>query len=577
MTVHFPCAVDELLDCRYEWCGRTGEHGFKREDHRKEHYRMVHMKESEYPQVGRGRFSGSRARPLVSTACLPAVAIIPNTPVQSGPTAWKQTAREKSIPVSSNAHDSKLKTAAAATQYAMMMAEDLDSHSAMLSDWTGTASDNVRIGSSEATGMSLGEDDEIMHEHSKDDILTDLGAHVEGKMPKGTSKTVGGWYYASLNLEWDALTFLEDQFCDPDIPNTALGPIVTISGSAQHAQATTCSEYIQQNWPAHGSRVLDALQNALQSPSRTSESRLLVPSSYAELEFNVAQGKVRLNIKAKTSEVIVDIVQQLAWMGAALRTSTDGRVEYCEPKLTEVPQAEEIEPVIINFTFHVKSIGENDQSCWFPLFKSLVIAHRFPTADRSYCDVGLEIPLDIMAALGGARHAVDFEGGLVLKGYSTLFVPIGRHEDSVQWHLICAKDEDRIAYREASAQYPNRALLEDLDHDELRTTRAFLGWCKEAQVHLATADADYESIDWSKAKEASPSLRLTGGSLGVSKLISAQLNFVLGAKDGTFHYSQPELFQKIIDRAERLPILLYDQKDRRAWLVPALPVILHII
>ena len=40
--VHFPPAVDELLDCKYEWCGRTGAHGFKREDLRKDHYRKVH-------------------------------------------------------------------------------------------------------------------------------------------------------------------------------------------------------------------------------------------------------------------------------------------------------------------------------------------------------------------------------------------------------------------------------------------------------------------------------------------------------------------------------------------------------
>ena len=58
MTVHFPPAVDELLDCKYEWCGRTGAHGFKREDHRKEHYRKVHMKENEYPKTGKGGRSG---------------------------------------------------------------------------------------------------------------------------------------------------------------------------------------------------------------------------------------------------------------------------------------------------------------------------------------------------------------------------------------------------------------------------------------------------------------------------------------------------------------------------------------
>ena len=602
MAIHYYPTQDELLNCRYEWCGRTGTHGFKREDHRKDHYRKVHMKETEYPKKDKrssnlkisGLLLGLRAIAPTSTSSLSPVAINANTPVQSNPMAGKQTAREKSMPASGNPRDSKSSTAAVArlkTEDAMVKAEDskkikgkyrgkiedLDSQSVRLSDRTATAPDNVGPGSSEATVLSTGTDKTSMHEHFKDDTHTGLGAHFEWQMPTGTSNIEGGWYYASLNIDWDVLTFLEDQFCDPEFPNTALGPIVTVSGSAQRAQATTCSEYIQQNWPAHGSKVLDALQDALQSPSRKSRSRLRVLSFYAELDFNVTREKVWLEIKAKTSDVIVDIIQQLAWMGAALRTSTDGRVQYCEPKLTEVPQAEGFERVILNFTFHMSLPDKDDQSCWFPLFKNLVIAHRFPIADRSDDDVGLEIPLDMMAALGGARHAVEFEGGLVLKGYSTLFVPIGRREDSVQWHLICAKSEDRIAYCEASAQFPRRALLEDIDHDELRTTRAFLGWCKEAQVHLATADADYESIDWSKAKEARSSPRLTGGSLGVSKLITANINFVLGAKDGAFHYSQPEPFQKTIDRAERLPILLYDHKDRRAWLVPALLVILHII
>ncbi len=43
-----------LMDCKYAWCGRVGNHGFKREDHRKEHYRTVHRKEIEYSKTGRG-------------------------------------------------------------------------------------------------------------------------------------------------------------------------------------------------------------------------------------------------------------------------------------------------------------------------------------------------------------------------------------------------------------------------------------------------------------------------------------------------------------------------------------------
>ena len=116
-----------------------------------------------------------------------------------------------------------------------------------------------------------------------------------------------------------------------------------------------------------------------------------------------------------------------------------------------------------------------------------------------------------MAALGGARHAMGFEGGWVLKGYSTLFVPVKRYQDSVQWHLICATGENRVSFSEVSTQHPNRALLKDLIHDELKTTRTFLGLWKVAETHLATADADYD-VDWSKAEEAG---RLLGSLAGL--------------------------------------------------------------
>ena len=331
---------------------------------------------------------------------------------------------------------------------------------------------------------------------------------------------------------------------------------------------------------------MDVLQSALESPSHTSQSDIIARvddenvfsdhalSSYTHVEFDVTLGSVMIRVRG-TQDIIVNVVQQLAWMGAAFRTSKNDRVQYCESKLQCVGKFGK--SANFNLTFDIYSPAEDDQSCWFSLFTNPVIAKGFPTARRNDNEVGLELPLSMMAALGGARHAVDFEGGLVLKGDSTLFIPIRRHEDSVQWHFIYTRDEERISYHKASLQCPNRVLLNNLNHEALRTTRTFLGWWKEAEVHLGTEDADYKSIDWSKAEEAGPSLRLTGITLGLSRIIATQMNFALGGKEGSFHYSQDGPFRKIINRAENLPVVLYDQKDRRAWLVPALSVILHII
>lgn len=490
-----------------------------------------------------------------------------------------------------------------------------------------TASDDASTGSPTAKKLSSWSDDEISLdlslELSEDFILAGLGAYVDrGKGPptetisKEYEKMLASMSHhstddklavirtqvlealftgeanqqhcASVEVDWDILAFLEDQFHDQERPHSVLGCVITITGSAQHAQATTCLDYVQQNWAAHGSGILDAIQDALLSPNEIFHSTIgansvdvnmsgdNVLSSVAELRLCVDHKAFYLRIQSGIPDIVVGIVQQLAWMGAALRTSADGQVQYCEPKLEQVSNASSGKPAAFRIIFKMSSLSEEDHSCWLPLFANPVIARGFPIPERKNGEQGIELPLEIMAALGGARHAMDFEGGLVLKGYSTFFIPIERYQDSVQWHLICATGENRVSFAEVSTQCPDRALFEDLRHDELGTMRTFLGVWKVAETHLATHDADYD-VDWSKAEEAGSSFRLTGGTLGFSKVVSAQMNFVLGAKDGPYHHSQQGPFQKIIDHVEKLPVVLYDQMDRRAWLVSALAVILHMI
>lgn len=653
MTIHFPPVVEELLDCKYEWCGRTGSHGFKREDHRKDHYRKVHMKVDDYSsKKGKGGRSGGPSRRELpdnryyQTSIITDSSIVSEatkTPVQAKAAHKKPTLREKlgslldNPPLSKLSHDAvaglrsqqPLDIPAVSWDRATFVDPDalrskaLDASGVESVAWTATTSEDVGMVFSEVKDRSSCSDDESMLERSKEGILDDLIApigcekrHLTETIFNENETTLASMshhstdnkldvirsqifetlftseanqqHYASLKVDWDILAFLEDQFHDQKCPHLVLGSVITITGSAQHAQATTCLDYVRQNWAAHGSELLDAIQDALGSPNQMSNStfgacsvdgNMSADSPFsivAELQIYVDHEKICLNIKSRTPDIILDVVQQLAWMGAALRTSTDDQIRYCEPKLEQLPKSKRGEAAALNITFEMSSLSEEDQSCWLPLFANPVIARGFPVPERKNGERGLEVPLEIMAALGGARHAMDFEGGLVLKGYSTLFIPIKRYQNSVQWHLICAIGENRVSFSEVATQHPNRALLEELNHDELKTTRTFLGLWKVAETHLATTGVGYD-VDWSKSEESGPCFRFTGGTLGFSKIFTAQMSFVLGAKDGPYHHSQQGPFQKIIDRAEKLPVVLYDQRDRRAWLVLALPVILHMI
>jgi hypothetical protein len=147
---------------------------------------------------------------------------------------------------------------------------------------------------------------------------------------------------------------------------------------------------------------------------------------------------------------IVEIAQQLAWLGSALRTSPSGQVAGSQCHIyPRDPGASFV------MQFSVTPLGDEEKSCWQELFFNPVIVYGFPIEKRHFGN-GLEIPIHMMAALGGASKAVEFNGGIVLKGFSSMFVPRQRLGDSVQWHYIRNEDDTRLPYQEADGRCTGR-------------------------------------------------------------------------------------------------------------------------
>ncbi|KAL8711834.1 MAG: hypothetical protein Q9220_003778 [cf. Caloplaca sp. 1 TL-2023] len=120
-------------------------------------------------------------------------------------------------------------------------------------------------------------------------------------------------------------------------------------------------------------------------------------------------------------------------------------------------------------------------------------------------------------------------------------------------------------------------MLDTVNFEHLAGARNFLGWWKSAETHLGTEDAAYDDIHWSAAQEPSRSNQLIGAEIGFQMIGTGKLNFSLGSKDGRLHFSAHGPFQRLLQSAENTSVVLYDLEDRRAWLVPALDVMLHIM
>lgn len=160
---------------------------------------------------------------------------------------------------------------------------------------------------------------------------------------------------------------------------------------------------------------------------------------------------------------------------------------YTVPRLTK--------PVGSNRTFKLDCVfnhlGCHQQdssivngSCWQKLFRNPVIVQGYPILCRIGKEVGLEISLEMMALLGNASRYTTFEDTLILKGFSTMFVPTASSKDSITWHFLFNEDDQiRIPYTEASRRCQIRETVDGVNASRLGSARHFLGWAVDVEQH----------------------------------------------------------------------------------------------
>jgi hypothetical protein len=181
-----------------------------------------------------------------------------------------------------------------------------------------------------------------------------------------------------------------------------------------------------------------------------------------------------------TLDLVVAVGQQLAWLGAACRAST-GQLAHCYTNFTDIKQTgPELPELKFEIRYEVTPLEAGEQtSCWNDLVGDSVIVAGFPFAQRDTSAIGLEIPLQIMAAIADIPLATFYRGGYILKGRSMTLVPVNRGIDFVQWHLY-KQSTRRLSYQDIRATFPDRLLDKELDESDLLSTRAFLGWCQKS-------------------------------------------------------------------------------------------------
>lgn len=188
---------------------------------------------------------------------------------------------------------------------------------------------------------------------------------------------------------------------------------------------------------------------------------------------------------------VVEVGEQLAWLGAAFRTPPhDQGLACCSPFISvpaigrkPAPSSKfTLKPIVkfkIGFRDEIQQdLGQFNGKCWHNLFKNLMVVKGYPIPARLEKDTGAEIPFTIMAGLARTQRIDCFKGMTFIKGFSTLLVPTKRSGDVIYWHLFYNKDGHRISYLDSTITSLGYAKSLDLEQ-----CRHVLGWCEDAAFY----------------------------------------------------------------------------------------------
>lgn len=245
-------------------------------------------------------------------------------------------------------------------------------------------------------------------------------------------------YNTSFDLSWELLAFVRDHLGEGE----KLSQVITLTGSQVNAQASTCQQFIREFWPNLGPRLLSFIEVVCEQYLREGEIWMVKWFPGEESTSGGIEIKIKIKSDQTTLEVHgplesqIQVTKILAWLTAAVRSSTPPSLSSSKTGLTFEEYGSYPERSYFKLQPKpLKPIRNGSQMCWHPLFERSVIAAQYPYVQRTQ-GIGVELSPFLMATLAGIRTAVEFRGGLILRGLSTALIPFRMREgeDAIQWH-----------------------------------------------------------------------------------------------------------------------------------------------
>ncbi|KAJ5133971.1 hypothetical protein N7476_002809 [Penicillium atrosanguineum] len=235
--------------------------------------------------------------------------------------------------------------------------------------------------------------------------------------------------------------------------------------------------------------------------------------------------------------------------------------------------------MLLNELLPVPGSSESN-NCWHDLFDSAVIGLQRDIDQTVPCR-GLVLDFNILLGLSAVEYPLLVDTGTILMGYSTALVPIRETEDGmILWHLEIAKDDFQLKVANLEATRSNWLRTESLDY--LQSKKALLGWCSKAHILLGT-DRLAPEVTWSAARNKPVTWKWKGANLqGVFQTASpVQIGLQAGGSfertSNRLRFDPSAMYLKCLRNSALEQIIVYDVSAKRAWLVPLLSVLHHML
>ncbi|KAI1077276.1 hypothetical protein F5B20DRAFT_279626 [Whalleya microplaca] len=387
---------------------------------------------------------------------------------------------------------------------------------------------------------------------------------------------------AVFGLDWDPFSFIREQSytCRPGV---AIRRAITLTGVEDNAQALPCERYLVQTWPTSGMYTMDLVYSIVEKLDEGIISHSVLRPDGTKINATVEPSAVMANIFVEvigTADSVGEVGEQLAWLITSLRSSPhDKGSTICSPsiKIQEDIKGKHTAKdtsvryeINASFSDPVKPVSYPTGQCWHSMFCNPVIVAGYPIRKKTEQNSGLEIPLNMMSQLAGAKYVNEFDGSIFLKGFSAMLVAVKISRDFVFWHYVYNERGERISYLDYSAQDEHNVRL-----SQLESSRHVVGWTQSAMYYAGASDA---KLDVSRSGLPPPytGCLLEKVSISAGRIVGGGMSFAVGIRDVPVHISRNGYIQKLKWIFKKY-VVFWDEQEKRGWLVNGTSALLHIV